>query len=58
MTLNKAINAGLAEPKVTSRFKEFDSEPLIMSPTEFASFMKSEAVRWGKAVKDSGAKPE
>ena len=31
------------------------AQPLTMSPGEFASFIKSEIVKWSKVVKDSGA---
>ncbi len=33
-------------------------EPKSMGPTELAAYMKTEIVKWGKAVKASGAKPE
>jgi len=29
-----------------------------MPPTELAAYMKTEIVKWGKAVKSSGAKAE
>jgi tripartite-type tricarboxylate transporter receptor subunit TctC len=57
-TLNKAINAGLADPQVKARFAGLDAQPIVATPDEFARFMKSEAERWGQAVKASGAKPD
>jgi tripartite-type tricarboxylate transporter receptor subunit TctC len=33
-------------------------EPKSMAPAELAAYMKTEIVKWGKAVKASGAKPE
>ena len=33
-------------------------EPRSMKPAEFQAFMEAELVRWGKVVRDSGARPE
>ena len=34
------------------------SEPVGSTPEQFAAFLKSEMVKWGKVVKASGAKPD
>ena len=31
---------------------------MVMSPPQLGGFIKSEITKWGKAVKDSGAKAE
>jgi tripartite-type tricarboxylate transporter receptor subunit TctC len=56
--LNKAINTALGDPKLRARFADFDAAPIVMTPAAFGAFMASEAERWGRAVKASGAKPE
>jgi len=56
--LNGAINAGHRNPQVQQKFRELDAQHIVMSPAEFRAFLTSEAVRWGKAVRDSGAKPD
>ena len=33
-------------------------QPKSMPPTELSAYIKTEIVKWGKAVKASGAKPE
>jgi hypothetical protein len=33
-------------------------EPSPMTRAQFANFLKSESVKWGKLVRDSGARPE
>ncbi len=56
-TLNKAINAALAEPKMRKRFTDLGAEPMIMTPAELKKFMADEAAKWGKVVKTAGIKP-
>ena len=55
--LNIAINAGHSDPKIRARFAELDASPIVMTPSGWGAFMASETVRWGQAVKASGAKP-
>lgn len=55
--LNAAINAGHNDPKLRARFAELDASSIVMTPAQWGAFMASETVRWGQAVKASGAKP-
>jgi tripartite-type tricarboxylate transporter receptor subunit TctC len=55
-TLNKAVNAGLAEPAIVKRIRELGAEPMIMSPSELDAFLAADTQKWAKAVKFSGAK--
>ena len=32
--------------------------PAPSTPAEFAAYVKAETAKWGKVVRDSGAKPE
>jgi tripartite-type tricarboxylate transporter receptor subunit TctC len=55
-TLNNAINAGLADPKIRARIAELGAVPMSMTPAEFGKFIADEAEKWGRVVKFSGAK--
>ena len=48
----------LKTPELRDRIGAAGMEPKSMSPTELAAYIKTEIVKWGKAVKASGAKPE
>ncbi len=53
--LNREINAGLADPKIKTRFAELGSTPMIVTPQAFGAFLVAETEKWAKAVKFSGA---
>ena len=53
--LNQEINAGLAEPRIKTRFAELGAEPMPMTVAEFRKFVADETERWAKVVKFSGA---
>jgi tripartite-type tricarboxylate transporter receptor subunit TctC len=57
-TLNKEINAGLADPRIKERFADLASTVIPGSPTDFGKLVGEEIEKWGKVVKFSGAKPE
>jgi hypothetical protein len=56
--LNRAINEGLADPKLKARFAELSAAVLPGSPADFSKLVADETEKWGKVVKASGAKPE
>jgi tripartite-type tricarboxylate transporter receptor subunit TctC len=56
-TLNKEINAGLTDPKMSARLTELGAV-LPGSPADFGKLIAEETEKWGKVVKFSGAKPE
>jgi tripartite-type tricarboxylate transporter receptor subunit TctC len=56
--LNRAINAGLADPNLKGRFTDLSAAVLGGSPAEFGKLLVDETEKWGKVVKFSGAKPE
>jgi tripartite-type tricarboxylate transporter receptor subunit TctC len=56
--LNREINAGLADPRIKSRFADLGLAPLARSPGEFAKLVLDETEKWGKVVKFANIKPE
>jgi tripartite-type tricarboxylate transporter receptor subunit TctC len=57
-TVNKAMNAVLADAKAQARFAELGASLLPGSPADFGKLLAEETEKWGKVVKFSGAKPD
>jgi tripartite-type tricarboxylate transporter receptor subunit TctC len=57
-TLNREINAGLADPKMKMQLVELGATILAGSPTEFGAFIAAEAEKWRKVVRAADLKPE
>jgi tripartite-type tricarboxylate transporter receptor subunit TctC len=57
-TLNRAVNAGLADPKLKARFADLGAAVLAGTPADFGTLIAEETEKWGKVVKFSGAKAE
>lgn len=53
--LNERINAILKSPEMAKALSERGGEPLVYTPDEGKLFVKNEVVKWGNAVKRSGA---
>jgi tripartite-type tricarboxylate transporter receptor subunit TctC len=53
-TLNREINAALADPKMKARIDQLGGVPLPMSPTEFGKFVASETEKMSKVIKAAG----
>lgn len=56
--LNTEINRILQTPAMREQFAAQGVQPMVMTPVQLGGFIKSEITKWGKAVKDSGAKAE
>jgi tripartite-type tricarboxylate transporter receptor subunit TctC len=56
-TLNREINAGLADPKLKARFSDLGSTVLHGSPAAYGKFLADETEKWAKVVKFAGMKP-
>jgi len=56
--LNKALNAGLAQPAIKQRLTEIGVIVHGGTPAEFAQFIASETAKWGKVIRDAGIKPD
>ncbi len=54
--LNKEINAGIADPKISARLKDLGGIMLPGSPADFGKLIAGETEKWAKVVKFSGAK--
>jgi tripartite-type tricarboxylate transporter receptor subunit TctC len=57
-TLNKTVNAGLADPKVAARLAEWGATALAGSPADFAKFVADETEKWGKVIRTANIKAE
>ena len=57
-TLNKAINAILAEPAAKARFGELGASLLPGSPADFGKLVSDETEKWGKVIRFAGIKAE
>ncbi len=53
--LNAAIVKVLAQPDVRKRISDQGAEVYSETPEQFAAFILTEGVKWGKVVRDSGA---
>jgi tripartite-type tricarboxylate transporter receptor subunit TctC len=56
--LNKAINAGLAEPKMKAQLAALGDTAFFGSPADFGKFIVEETEKWGKVVRAADIKPE
>jgi tripartite-type tricarboxylate transporter receptor subunit TctC len=56
--LNSRAATVLKDAKLLSRVAALGAEASVNSPQEFATYIRSEQVKWAKVVKESGAKAE
>jgi tripartite-type tricarboxylate transporter receptor subunit TctC len=57
-TLNREVNAALADPKMSARLATLSGTPLPGSPAALAKFIADETEKWGKVIRVAGIKPE
>jgi tripartite-type tricarboxylate transporter receptor subunit TctC len=57
-TLNKQINAALADAKIRERLAAIGTVVRGGSPADFGNFIAAETAKWGKVIKDAGIKPD
>ena len=55
--LNMAVNAGLADPTIKTRFAELGGTVLPGSPADFGRLIADETEKWAKVIKFAGIKP-
>jgi tripartite-type tricarboxylate transporter receptor subunit TctC len=56
--LNREINAGLANPRLTARLADLGGTPLIGSPADFGGFIIESVEKWAKVIKFAGIKAD
>jgi tripartite-type tricarboxylate transporter receptor subunit TctC len=56
--LNAEIARIIKLPDVQARWAQLGAEPLDNTPQQFAAWLDSEAIKWGKVIQESGAKPD
>jgi tripartite-type tricarboxylate transporter receptor subunit TctC len=57
-TLNREINAGLADVKLKARFADLGATALPGSPGDFGKLIADETEKWGKVIRAANIKPE
>ncbi len=57
-TLNREINAAIADPKTKARFADLTLTPLRGSSADFGRFIAEEAERWAKIIRAANIKVE
>jgi tripartite-type tricarboxylate transporter receptor subunit TctC len=56
--LNKEINAGLTDPKITARFADLGGTALAGSPADFGRLITTETEKWGKVIRAANIKAD
>ncbi len=56
--ISKAINAGLADPKLKARLADLGDATFALSPGEFGKFIAEETETWGKVIRAANIKTE
>jgi tripartite-type tricarboxylate transporter receptor subunit TctC len=54
--LNKAVNAGLADPRLNARLADLGSVPLPGQPATFGQLIADETEKWGEVIRVAGIK--
>jgi len=57
-TLNREINAGLADPKIKARLVELGGTLAAGSPAAFGKFIADDAEKWAKVIRFAGVKAQ
>ncbi len=56
--LNAELNKAVSAPEMRPKFASAGVEPLTSTPEEFGAFIRSEATRFARVIKDAGIKGE
>ena len=56
--LNKAVNAGLVDPKLKARLADLGSATLPGPPATFGKLIADESEKWGKVIRFAGIKSQ
>jgi tripartite-type tricarboxylate transporter receptor subunit TctC len=56
-TLNREINAAIADPAIRSRIADLGSVPMPMTASDFAKFIADETEKWAKVIRFANIQP-
>ncbi len=54
--LNRAIGGIIVQPETRERLTALGFDPVANSPEQFTEYVRAEVTKWGKVIKESGAK--
>jgi tripartite-type tricarboxylate transporter receptor subunit TctC len=57
-TLNREINAGLADPRIAARLADVGGRPILLSADTFGSIWRRDTDKWAKVLQVAAAKRE
>jgi len=57
-TLNRQINAGLADPRMKARLADLGATVFLGSPAEFGNLIADETEKWGRVIRAANIKAE
>jgi tripartite-type tricarboxylate transporter receptor subunit TctC len=57
-TLNREINAALAEPAIKARLSDLAGAVLTGSPADYGGVLADETDKWAKVIRAGNIKPE
>jgi tripartite-type tricarboxylate transporter receptor subunit TctC len=57
-SLNREINAGLADPRIRARLADMSGMPLTGLPADFGRLIADETEKWGKVIRAAHIKAE
>ena len=55
-TLNREVNAGLADAKLKAALASIGATPMPLSPVDFTAFTRREIEKWAKVIKFANIK--
>ena len=56
--LHEAIDAALADPKLTTQFTDVGSVPKSMTPADFGKFIAEDTEKWGRVIRGNNISAE
>ena len=56
--LNKAVNAGLADPALKARFADLGAATLPGSAADFGKLVAAETEKWGRIIRAGNIRPD
>jgi tripartite-type tricarboxylate transporter receptor subunit TctC len=57
-TLNQALNAVLADPRLKARFAELGGAPMPTTPAAFGKLVADDTAKWARVIRAANIKPE